>query len=51
MKTFGIPPGRVVGEIKEAIREAILEGDLDNEYDHAFQFMLKEGQRHGLKPL
>jgi putative nucleotidyltransferase with HDIG domain len=46
MKTFGIPPGRVVGEIKEAIREAILEGDLDNEFDQAFQFMLKEGQRY-----
>jgi len=51
MKTFGVPPGRVVGDIKEAIREAILEGDLDNEYDQAFQFMLKEGQRLGLKPL
>jgi len=51
MKTFGVPPGRVVGDIKEAIREAILEGDLDNEYDQAFQFMLKEGQRLGLKPI
>jgi len=51
MKTFGIPPGRVVGDIKDAIREAILDGALANEYDQAFQFMLGEGSRLGLKPI
>jgi len=51
MKTFGIPPGRVVGDIKDAIREAILDGQLDNNYEPAFQFMLEEGVRLGLKPL
>jgi poly(A) polymerase len=51
MKTFGIPPGRVVGAIKDAIREAILEGQLENDYEPAFQFMLEEGQRQGLNPV
>ncbi len=51
MNTFGIPPGRIVGEIKTAIREAILDGNLENAYQPAFQFMLEEGRRQGLKPL
>ncbi|MDQ3017592.1 MAG: CCA tRNA nucleotidyltransferase [Bacteroidota bacterium] len=50
MTTFGIPPGREVGEIKTAIREAILDGQLENDYDQAFHFMLAEGQRLGLAP-
>jgi putative nucleotidyltransferase with HDIG domain len=50
MKTFGISPGVVVGEIKTAIREAILEGKLDNDFEQAFDFMLEEGKRHGLNP-
>jgi len=50
MQTFNIPPGRAVGEIKDAIREAILDGQLENDYDQAYQFMLKEGYRLGLVP-
>lgn len=51
MDTFGIRPGREVGEIKTAIREAILEGELPNDYDKAFSFMLEEGKRLGLTPV
>ena len=49
MATFGIPPSYEVGVIKNAIREAILEGVIPNEYDAAFQFMLEEGAKMGLK--
>ena len=31
MRTFNIPPGRVIGEIKEQIKEAILEGEIKND--------------------
>jgi poly(A) polymerase len=49
MKTFGIAPSREVGVIKEAITEAILEGVIPNEYEAAFQLMLTEGAKLGLK--
>jgi hypothetical protein len=49
MKTFGLPPGREVGQIKQAIREAILDGKIPNEYDAAFAFMLELGDTWGLK--
>lgn len=51
MKTFGIPPSKQVGIIKEAITEAILEGEIPNEYEAAFHFMLKEGEKLGLVPV
>ncbi len=49
MKTFDIPPSRVVGDIKTAIREAILDGDIPNDFDAAYQFMLEEGRRQGME--
>jgi tRNA nucleotidyltransferase/poly(A) polymerase len=48
MNAFGIPPGRVVGDIKEAIKEAILEGEIRNNKEEARQFMLALGERKGL---
>jgi len=49
MNTFGIPPSKTVGIIKTAIREAILDGIIPNNYEDAFAFMVKEGERLGLK--
>lgn len=49
MSTFNIPPSREVGIIKTAIREAILDGIIPNEYDSAYQMMLEEGEKLGLK--
>ena len=49
METFNLNPSREIGIIKETIKEAILEGEIPNEYDAAFQLMLKEGKRLGLK--
>ncbi len=49
MKTFNIPPGRLVGTIKTAIREAILDGKINNDFNEAFAYMLKEGEKLGLK--
>lgn len=51
MKTFGIPPSKKIGDIKDVITEAILEGRIPNEFDAAFGLMLEEGKKHGLTPV
>lgn len=49
MKTFNLKPSREIGIIKEKIKEAILEGEIPNEYEAAFNLMLIEGEKLGLK--
>lgn len=48
MATFGLPPSRPVGIIKEAIKEAILEGTIHNDRQEAWDLMLQEGRKLGL---
>lgn len=48
METYGIPPSRVVGEIKEEIKEAILDGRIANDYEQAYAMMEELAARHGL---
>ena len=49
MKTFNLKPSREIGVIKEAIKEAILEGVIPNEFDAAYNLMIIEGEKLGLK--
>jgi len=49
MQTFQIKPCRKVGIIKDAIREAILDGKIPNEFTAAYNMMLEEGEKLGLK--
>jgi poly(A) polymerase len=40
MDTLNIPPGPIVGQIKEAIKEAVLEGDISNNKKECFEYFL-----------
>lgn len=50
MNVFSLEPCHEVGLLKSKIKEAILDGIVKNDYQEAFEFMLKEGVKLGLKP-
>jgi len=49
MEIFNLQPSREIGILKEAVKEAILEGEIPNEYQAAYDFVLKRGEKLGLK--
>jgi putative nucleotidyltransferase with HDIG domain len=49
MEIFNLKPSREIGTLKEAVKEAILEGEIPNEYQAAYDFVLKRGEKLGLK--
>lgn len=49
MQTYGIPPCRQIGEIKEYVKEAILDGLIGNNFEEADALMRRKAAEMGLK--
>lgn len=50
MAIYGLPPCRVVGELKNAIKDAILDGEIRNDRDEALAFLARKAAELELKP-
>ena len=50
MTIFDIPPGSIIGDIKDQIKEAILDGQIENNREQAFELMFKIAAQKGFKP-
>jgi poly(A) polymerase len=48
MEMFGLPPGKMVGELKTALKEAILEGEIPNTREAALVFLKREAENLGV---
>jgi len=48
MQQFNLPPGRMIGVLKNAIRDAILDGEIANDYNAAHEFLLIKAQELGI---
>lgn len=46
-ETFGLPPSKPVGVIKDALKDAMLDGVILNSYEVAFEFMLAKAAELG----
>ncbi|HEU5147829.1 MAG TPA: HD domain-containing protein [Chryseosolibacter sp.] len=48
IRMYNLPPGRIIGEMKESIKEAILEGEIRNDREEALALLRKIAAEKGL---
>ena len=50
IELFGLPPGKVIGDIKNSIKDAILDGLIPNKYEEAYEYMIAKAKELGVEP-
>jgi poly(A) polymerase len=48
IRMFNLPPGRIIGEMKEQIKEAILEGEIKNDREEALRLLQEIAKKRGI---
>jgi len=48
IKMYHLPPGRIIGELKEEIKEAILDGKIKNDREEALQLLAEIAEKKGI---
>ena len=48
IRLYNIPPGRIIGDLKDEIKEAILEGVIRNDREEALRFLVDIAAKKGL---
>jgi poly(A) polymerase len=51
IRMFNLPPGRIIGELKERIKDAILDGEIHNDRKEALNLLLRIAAEKGIKPV
>lgn len=51
IRMFNLPPGKIIGELKDRIKEAILEGEIHNDRTEALALLNRIAQEKGIKPI
>ncbi len=51
IRMLNLPPGRIIGEIKEQIKEAILEGEIKNDREEALTLLTEIARKKGILKL
>lgn len=51
IRMFNLPPGRIIGELKERIKDAILDGEIHNDRQEALNLLRRIAAEKGIKPV
>jgi poly(A) polymerase len=51
IRMFNLPPGKIIGDLKEQIKEAILEGEIRNDRAEAMELLMRLAREKGLVPV
>lgn len=51
IRMFNLPPGKIIGELKERVKEAILEGEIHNDREEALALLMRVAKEKGIKPI